>query len=173
MFKRRKEKERQKKYLILGGIYLAVIVLVLYFSWWYVTYQDYKMETPVLQNTISAITTEEIEHYLMENPTSILYFCIASDKECRSFEQDFKIEILKNEWQDRMTYVDLTSIDDKMGYLNQLIKNYNSSITVSQTPVFIAFEDGMIKEIASGNETNKLTVEKASHFIEKNGAEYE
>ena len=91
-----KSKKRQKKnYAILIVIYIAVIAIVLYLASWYSTYKNYQKEIPVLQNVVSEINSDELEHYLTENPNQILYLCVASDSECREFEESIKSALEK------------------------------------------------------------------------------
>lgn len=160
------KKKEKKKYLVLGLIYIAVIVFVLYLASWYNTYRAYQDDIPVLRNTISQITTEEIDHFLLENPSSILYLCVAKDKECRSFEESFKRKIMENAWQTAITYIDLNHISEKETFINQLIKKYGSSVTVEKTPVFLAFEDGKLLSVAAGTMGDTLTVSEAVMFME-------
>ncbi len=169
-----KEKKIPKKnYIILAVIYLVVIAIVLYFASWYNTYQDYQKETPVLRNTVFEINTEEIDHYLMENPNCMIYLCAASDDDCRSFELQFKKEILKNEWQDSITYLNLDSVDNIPNYLNTFISQYNTAnFKIERIPALIAFEDGKITAIVSGINKTPLTGNEAKQFIKNYHIEY-
>ena len=33
---------------------------------------------------------DDLDHYVLDNPTTIIYMCTANDDECRNFEKDFK-----------------------------------------------------------------------------------
>lgn len=158
----------KKNYLILGAIYLVVILLVLYLASWYRTYQEYQKETPVLRNTISEITPEEVEHYLLENPSSILYMCTSNNEECRLFETDLKKIIMKNEWQDQITYINLSDeMEDRDGYLNQLVTTYGTSgMTISRLPTLLAFEEGKLSAVEAGLNGAPMTVSEAEKFID-------
>ena len=100
-------------------IYAVVIALVLYLASWYNTYVEYKEEIPVLQNIISEINPSEVDHYLMENPSPILYVCSASNNDCREFEESIKDSLKEKAYQD-LTYVNLENISDKMDYLRNI-----------------------------------------------------
>lgn len=164
-----KSKKKQKKnYIILGFIYVAVIVLVLYLASWYNTYEEYKEEIPVLQNIVSEINPNEVGHYLMENPSPILYLCSASDRECREFEESIKSYLEENDFQD-LTYVNLESIDDKTTYLTELLDKYDgSNFTISRVPCLIKFTDGKITSIEDGLNGALLTKDEAFNFIDAN-----
>lgn len=161
-------KKKKKNYFILITIYVVVIIVVLYFASWYNTYQAYQNEIPVLKDTISQLQPEELEHYLFENPSSIIYFCSASSKTCRNFEEQLKQEIINYGWQAELTYVNLNSISSKDSYLQDLIMQYGENFTVGKEPLFIAFQDGAIKSIISSNDNQELTISSAVEFIKDN-----
>lgn len=165
---KRQTEKTKKNYLILGTIYLVVILLVLYLASWYKTYQEYQKETPVLRNTISEITPEEVEHYLLENPSSILYMCTSNNEECRLFETDFKKTIVKNEWQDQITYINLSDeMQNKEEYLRDLVTKYGSnSMTISRLPTLLSFEEGKLEAVEAGLNGAPMTVSEAEKFID-------
>ena len=166
-----KSKKKQKQnYIILAIIYIAVIVLVIYLASWYNTYVEYKEEIPVLQNVISEINPNEVDHYLMENPSPILYLCSASDSECRSFEESIKSSLESGDFQD-LTYVNLEDIDHKTSYLVELLDKYDgSNFTVSRIPCLIKFTDGRVTAIEDGLNGALLTKDEALNFIDANNA---
>ena len=92
--------QTKKNYLILGVIYVVVIILVLYLASWYTTYKNYQQEIPVLKDTLLEVKTDELGHYLQENPDAILYLCTASDSECREFETSIKKALQNNDYPD-------------------------------------------------------------------------
>ena len=120
-----KNKKRSKKnYVILAVIYIAVILVVLYLASWYNTYSEYKREIPVLKDVVSFISPEEVDHYLTENPSPILYLCTASDSDCREFEENIKQDLEEKNYQD-LTYVNLESLSDKNAFLQNSCKFYS------------------------------------------------
>jgi len=155
-----------KNYMILAGIYIGVIILVLYLVSWYKTYQDYQKETPVLRNTLFEVNQEEIEHYLQENPSCILYMCDATSDHCRDFETSFKREILKKQWQDDITYLNLNGISNQESYLSTFVNQYSlGDFMISKTPALVAIEDGKIIATISGINGSDMTVNEAKQFI--------
>lgn len=164
-----KSKKKQKKnYIILAFIYAVVIVLVLYLASWYNTYVEYKEEIPVLQNVISEINPDEVEHYLMENPSPILYICSASDSNCREFEESIKDSLEENAYQD-LTYVNLENTGDKISYLRELLDKHNgSNFAIDRTPCLIKFTDGNVVAVEDGLNGALLTKDEALNFIDAN-----
>ncbi len=166
------KKKNVKNYFILVLIFVLGIGITLYLSKLYHVYDDYQKETPVIRGVISEITNEELEHYLMENPTTVLYMCTSSDTECRSFERDFKKLIEKDDLQEEIIYLNLSdvsreefvdSFNEKYEYRNDLTTDY---------PAIVLFEEGKIRKILQGKE---LTIKKLEQFIEANdiGEDYE
>ena len=162
------KKKQKKNYIILGFIYVAVIVLVLYLASWYNTYEEYKEEIPVLQNIVSEINPNEVEHYLTENPSPILYLCAASDSDCREFEESMKSPLEKNNYED-LTYVDLEDINDRTSYINELLSKFGGEdFTVERTPCLIKFTDGTVTAVEDGLNGAVLTRDEALNFLDIN-----
>lgn len=162
-------KKNKKNYVTLTIIYLVVIGAVLYVASWYNTYQNYKITIPVLRNTVSEINTAELDHFVLENPDGVVYMCVASNQTCRSFDTNLKKEILKNGLQDSVTYIDLQDVANKEDYIDSVFANYGMSSNMSNTPLFLAFEDGKIVSYLGEGETTKLTITDAIKFIKKYG----
>lgn len=162
------KKKEKKNYVILTIIYIAVILLVLYLASWYNTYKNYQDEIPVLQNVILSINTSEVEHYLTENPSPVLYLCTASDSDCREFEESIKANLENNEYED-LTYVNLEDIDDKTSYINDLLSRYGGSdFKVERTPCLIKFTDGVVTALEDGLNGAVLTRDEALNFLDVN-----
>ena len=82
-------KKRIKNFIILGAIFLLGIGLTLYICNCYQVYDEYQKQTPVIRGTLSEITSEELDHYLMENPTTTIYMCTSSSDTCRNYEKEY------------------------------------------------------------------------------------
>ncbi len=164
-----KNRKKQKhNYMILIAIYIVVIVLVLYLASWYNTYKDYQREIPVLQDVVSEITPDEVEHYLTENPSSILYLCTASDNDCRDFEESIKSDLEKNLYQD-LTYVNLEDVNDKNIYIKDLLNKFGGSdFTFERTPCLIKFTEGKVTDVEDGLNGAVLTRGEALNFLDVN-----
>ena len=163
-----KNKKRipKKNYVILTCIYLGVILGVLYLASWYTTYQNYQKSIPILQGVVSEIKPVELEHYLLENPNCILYMCRTRRRECREFEQQFKEKILENGWQDAMTYLNLSDVEDESKYLQIFLNQYNSAdFDITETPALVSFENGKIVATISSKEDKPLGQQEASLFM--------
>lgn len=163
-----KSKKKQKQnYVVLATIYAAVIVLVLYLASWYNTYKSYQKEIPILKNVVSEINSDELEHYLTENPSQILYLCVASDSDCRKFEESVKSTLEKKDYQ-YLTYVNLEDVNDIDSYMKTLLDKYGSDFSVERIPCLIKFTDGKITAIEDGFNRSLLTKNEALNFLDIN-----
>ena len=164
------EKERSlfKRYLILIFIFLLSMGLVIYLCKWYKVYDDYQKEIPVIRDTLSEITDVDLEHYILDNPSTIIYMCTASNETCRDFEKDFKKLVLKKEYTDKIVYLNLSNLDQE-----KFIEEFNSKykfknkLTTSY-PAVVIFEEGTISALLQGNDERKITVGNVKDFLELN-----
>ena len=162
------QKNKKKNYVTLTIIYVLVIALVLYVASWYQTYNDYKSTIPVLRNTVSEITTTELDHYILENSDVVVYMCIANDKECRNLDTSLKKELLKNGLQTNITYIDLQEVTSKKDYIDSIFHTYNNTSTnISGVPLLLAFKDGKIVSYLESTDNMKLTAKDTIKFIRK------
>lgn len=158
-----------KNYIILIVIFLAGIGLTLYLCKWYNVWNDYQKETPVISGSLLEITYEDLEHYVMENPTTVIYMCTANNDKCRSYEKDFKKIIEKENLNDYVIYLNLSNLDQ-----DEFVNNFNGQYEfknklTTNYPAFVVFEDGKVTSILQGNKKKKLTVSSTKQFLELNG----
>ncbi len=161
-------KKKVKNYFILILIFVLGIGITLYLSRLYHVYDEYQKQTPVIRGAVSELTNEELEHYLLENPTTVLYMCTASDMLCRNFEKDFKKLIEKDNLQEKIVYLNLSDIDQKefVDSFNEKYP-YRNKLT-SRYPAIVLFEEGKIINILQGSSKEKLTIKKTEQFIDLN-----
>ena len=162
------QKKGIKNYFILIVIFLVVIFVTLYFCNWYNVYNEYAMETPVIRGTLFELIPDEIDHYVQENPTTILYLCTSKSLECRNYESDLKKIVEKRELQDDIVYVNLTDVS-----LSQFTHSFNESYPYkislkNNYPAIVMFEDGKVRAVLQGDGEEKLTIAKTRQFIELN-----
>ena len=167
------QKNYVKNYIMLFILFGCCIFLTLYFCKWYEVYEEYEKETPVIRDSLSEITSEDLDHYVIDTPSIIIYMCTANDDECRSFEKDFKKYINKNDITDEVTYLNLTGVD-KDQFVKDFNEKYNFKIKLNgHYPTFVAFQDGKITSILQGKKDKKITISKVRSFLELNLLEEE
>ncbi len=157
-----------KNYLILAVIFIVGIGITLYLCDCYRVYDEYQKQTPVIRGTLSEITTEEIEHYLLENPTTTIYMCTSSDDNCRNYEKNLIKISKKMNLQEYIVYLNLNEVDQE-NFVEKFNETYPYKVKLKETyPAFVTFEDGKVKYILQGNEENPLTISKTKQYLELN-----
>lgn len=168
---KKKEKLREiptKNYLILLVIFIATFSLVYYLFRWYKVYSDYQNDIPVIRDSLPEISNEEMDHYIEENQTTVIYMCTASDTECRTFEKSFKKLIEKKSLKEYITYVNLTNTD-----LNNFTTNFNNNYKYKKTltstyPALVVFTDGEITDMIEATDKEKLSITEVDKFLKEN-----
>ena len=161
-----KEKSKIKRYGILLFIFALCIGLTIYLCKWYDVYDEYQKETPVIRGTLSEVGYEELEHYILDNPSSIVYMCTSQSEICRNFENDLKKLVNKNAYADEIIYLNLSGLDmDTFVYEFNSRYKFKNKLT-SDYPAFVAFSDGEIEAILQGNADNPLSISRVKNFIE-------
>lgn len=163
-----KEKSLFKRYLILVFICLLSVGLVIYLCKWYKVYDDFQREIPVIRDTLSEITDIDLEHYIMDNPSSIIYMCTASNETCRSFEKDLKKLVIKKDYTDVIVYLNLSGLEQEK-FVEEFNNKYKfkNKLTTSY-PAIVIFEDGEVSALLQGSEDRKITVGNVKDFLELN-----
>ena len=163
-----KAKSKLKNYLILCGLFLACAVIVLYLCSWYKVYDQYQKETPVIRGSLQEIMSEDLEHYVLDNPYAVIYMCTASDEKCRSFEKNFKKLLEKEELTDDIIYLNLSDVDQD-SFVNDFNSNYPYKNKLSTNyPAIVLFEDSKVIGLLQGTDKKKLTVTRVKQFLELN-----
>ena len=163
-----KKKNYIKNYCILIAIFCACIFLTFYFCRWYQVYKEYEREIPVIRGVLSEITPEDLEHYVVDNSSAVVYLCTANTDECRSFEKDFKKYVQKEGLAEGIIYLNLTGV-----YQEAFINDFNHQYPYKHKlngkyPAFVVFEDGKVSSILQGGKNVKITISKVQNFLEIN-----
>ena len=167
----KEEKNLLKNYIILTVIMILVVGLTLYFCECYKVYDKEQKTTPVIRGTlISEITEVDLDPFLIENPSAVIYTCTASNDKCRSFEKDFKKIVNKYNLQDTIIYLNLSNVENQKEFVTSFNQNhpYKKGKLTTNYPAIIYFEEGIVKNILQGKKQDKLKISKVKDFIEIN-----
>ncbi len=160
---------RIKNYILLIFVFLLCICFVLYLCNLYKVYDQYQKETPVIRGAIQEIVPGDLDHYVLDTPTAVIYMCTSYDEECRSFEKDFKKYLSKREWNNEIVYLNLSDLDQEEFTDSFNAKYpYKKASLSSHYPAFVLFEDGIVRGLLQGKENKKLTITKVRQFLELN-----
>lgn len=155
-----------KNYVILGIIFIGVLLLLWYFSKWYEVYDDYQKETPVIRGTLSEITDLELDHYLMENPTSVIYMCTSSDMKCRNFEKSFKSVLESNEnLKTGIIYLNLSKVDQD-SFVTRFNETYPYKVKLNKSyPAIVLFEDNKIVGLLQEKKGEAFNINEVRSYL--------
>ena len=172
---KKKEKQENKKYLknyvILIVIFLLVIALTVYLCECYKVYREEQKNIPVIRGTlVSEITDIELEPFIIENPSTVMYICTASNDKCRSFEKSFIKLVNKYNLQDTIVYLNLSNVEDQDAFVEEFNEKhpFKKGELTTNYPAIILFDEGKIKIILQGKNNDKLKISKVKDFIELN-----
>lgn len=168
-----KDKKRFKNYIILIVIFILCWGLTLYLCEWYKVYNDYEKQTPVIRGTLSEITYEDLDHYVVDVPSVIVYICTSYDDNCRNFEKNFKKYVKKNDLNNSIVYLNITNID-KQQFINDFNNKYNyKGKLTGNYPAFVSFKDGKINSVLQATDNKNLSLSKVDSFLDLNNYEEE
>ena len=157
-----------KNYVLLVLLFLASILLILYFCELYKVNKAEQMKVPVIDGALLEIYETDLEHYVLDNPTTVIYMCTADNEKCRVFERDFKKLLKKKNYDDQIIYLNLTDLDQDVfvGKFNEKYK-YKTKLNTNY-PAFVLFEDGKVKSILQGSDDDALNLVKVKQFLDLN-----
>ena len=164
----KKENKKLQNYLIVLFMFLICIGVVLYISKIYKIQKEEQQKIPILRDVILEIYKDDLEHYVMDNSTSVIYMCTTMENNCQTFEKSFKKLLQKNNYNDEIIYLNLTDLDQEE-FVKEFNKEYSYKMELTTNyPAFVLFEDGKIKTILQGNSKKPLTIDKVKNFLELN-----
>ena len=157
-----------KNYILLILLFVASIGIIFYLRELYKVNKAEQLKTPVIDGALLEIYETDLEHYVLDNPTTVIYMCTADNEKCRVFERDFKKLLKKKNYNDQIIYLNLTDLDQDIfvSSFNEKYK-YKTKLTTNY-PAFVLFEDGEIKNILQGNDKEELTLVKVKQFLDLN-----
>lgn len=155
-----------KNYVILACLFVGTILLLMVITNKYEEIIEFEKQTPVIRDTLQEITSTEVEHYVTENPTTIMYMCTASDDSCRSYEKKLKKLVEEKDLRDDIIYVNLSNDD-----VNQFVDEFNNKYPFSKEltisyPAFVIIEDNKVQAILQGSKEKPLSIRRTEDFFE-------
>ena len=139
-----------KNYVIYTIIVLITIAVVIFLSKWYEIKKD--GQTTHRMNSIAEIKETDLDNYLVENPSIIIYLSNSHKEELKDFESEFNKYILKNNLNKKMIYIDLNGVSENFDkkLKNKLGIDSSSSylnVNFSEDENIIIIEDSQLVSI--------------------------
>jgi hypothetical protein len=155
-----------KNYFIFAAIAILSFVIVFNLA---KIYKDIKNEknTSEINLTIFEVLESEIDEFLTENDSKIIYFAYSQNKDILDFEEDLKKYVVKNQIENNFVYLDLskTSLNFQTSFSKSYLKNDFKDIKL-EYPNMIYFKDGVAASALYFLET-EINIEDVKLFIEQ------
>lgn len=154
-----KEKNGIKNYIILAVLFIFTIFIAISLLNIYKSYSS-QNKTSLLSDTITEVKEEEINNFLSERDSVIIYICDVTNPKCRSFEKRFKNYILNNDLRDEIFYYNIEKSDE-------FYSKYKSDTLYKKmygVPSILVFKDSRIIDILSSK--NNISMEQVRLFLE-------
>lgn len=164
MNKNNKREVPIKNYIKLGIILLISIFALFYLYLWYRTYEENRLNTPIMDNYLSIINYNELNDYLTENKNATIYLSKLNDNDIRSFEKEFKLIIQDNALKNKILYLDLTNELDQN---NEITITNNYTINENNLPMIVIIENSQVKKTYNIKENN-YDENKLETFLDQN-----
>lgn len=155
-----------KNYIYLALIIFVSLLLLFYFYLWHLTYEEGKLESPIMDKYLQVINYNELSDYITENKNAFIYVSVLENKEIRNFEKKFKSLIIDNSLKDKMLYLDLTTVNyDSNDILSNATNESNLSFDI---PCIMVFSEGKLSYIYNIS-NNNYDINSLSDFLKKEG----
>lgn len=163
-----------KNYVLAAVIVVVIIALTIYGFAWYKVLQENKVSTSylvkekVISNEIQSL--EEVSAVFSEPlDTYFLYISYTGSEEIYNMEKDLEKIINEYELNDKMYYLNVTSIKEEDNYL----KKINDALsleegTVKSIPTIIYFYEGKVVDIIDRNDNNMMNVGDFQKLLDVN-----
>ena len=168
--KKQKKNIPVNNYIKLGIIVVVTIFAVVVLRNWYVGKTNYELNIPIIKDTlVNEINTDEVYNYIRENENAILYIGVVSNKNCRSFEEEFNRVVVDKNLQYEITYLNISNTKNKSKFIKEFNKFYDTDIL--RYPSIVVFEEGSVKDIITVKTGKKLNIKDVIKFIDSNSIE--
>lgn len=160
----------KKNYIILLGLSIGTIILLVYISSLYKSYQLNKDKDYEIQTVLSTITIDDLDNYIQENPNVIIYISKSDNELIDIFEIDFKKYIKEKELSSEIVYLNTSNIaisdrDKIAAYFNDEFKRL--SLDLLDNSNLLLFKDGKIVDIMYLTKKD-IDIKDVKVFLEKN-----
>lgn len=170
----KKEDLRQipiKNYFIVVIIFALSIGLAFFFRNWYNSYQDYEKTIPILQGIISEVRYNEIDNFIIDNQSAIIYIGVADDDDCRNLEIKLKKVIEKRHLKNKIIYFNITDVENRTLLLQEFNGKYGNGNDIYTYPAIVLIEDGRVVDYRSKSANRDLLVSDIEQLLDEYGVQ--
>ena len=132
----------KKNYFILFIVIVFSLLIAFYFRNWYKAYEDSYLSKSIVGNYLFQINYKELDNYLVENQSAIIYVSKVGNEKIRNFEKKFINAINQNDLKNKILYLDLSN------YKGDTNDKYTiNDINITSVPNISVFKNGKLDDI--------------------------
>ena len=152
-----------KNYVIAFGIVVAAVLLTMYgFSWYNVLKdgriaQSYLVKEKVISNEIQSL--KEVDAVFAEVPEEyFIYISYTGSEDIYNTEKKMKKVINDYDLNDKIYYLNVTSIKDDKDYIDKINESLKLEEKVTQVPTIVYIKEGKVVDIIKRSDDNIMNV---------------
>lgn len=153
----------KKNYFILFIVIVFSLLIAFYFRKWYKAYEDSYLSKSIVGNYLFQINYKELDNYLVENQSAIIYVSKVGNEKIRNFEKKFINAINQNDLKNKILYLDLSNYK---GDTNNKYTINDKDIT--SVPNISVFKNGKLDDIYV-IDVDRYSMEKIISYLVLNG----
>lgn len=153
----------KKNYFILFIVIVLSLLIAFYFRKWYKAYEDSYLSKSIVGNYLFEINYKELDNYLVENQSAIIYVSKVGNEKIRNFEKKFINAINQNDLKNKILYLDLSNYK---GDTNNKYTINDKDIT--SVPNISVFKNGKLDDIYV-IDVDRYSMEKIISYLVLNG----
>ena len=132
----------KKNYFILFIVIVLSLLIAFYFRKWYKAYEDSYLSKSIVGNYLFQINYKELDNYLVENQSAIIYVSKVGNEKIRNFEKKFINAINQNDLKNKILYLDLSN------YKGDTNDKYTiNDMNITSVPNISVFKNGKLDDI--------------------------
>lgn len=136
-------KQVPKKNYVIFILMLIVVVIITFLG--VRVYNDNIKTASVLYKYLKIIKSDELDLYLNENPSTVIYISNRYDASKEQLEKKLKSKIIDLNLYENFIYLDKEELN--VDFVNNFNKQNRTSITVDKMPILIIFNDNKVESV--------------------------
>ncbi len=155
-----------KNYIFLGIIMIVSMFGVYYLYLWFQTYEESRLNAPIMDSYLQVINYNELSSYVLENETTVVYVSVVGNEEIREFENKFKNTVDQYSLKKDIVYMDITSnLED-----SEISKNLSDKYDIDgdNVPYILVFDSGKLIDTYSIAKHN-YSIKKIKKYLSSMG----
>lgn len=161
-----------KNYIILAVTLIITVILVIYFYLWQKAYEESKANTIIMDEYIQKINYNELNNYLIENKSTVIYSSVVGSQKTSNFEKKFIKVIQDNSLKNSILYLDLTEVVKNKTIKKELLEKYPELNNNIKDPLIIIFNNDKVIRIYNIKDNN-YNIDSLIKFLEKEDIIYD